>query len=288
MMVKGGPPPGRRSAAMRRPAAQLPPSSMRASGKVGFVDAEPVADQRRHAVEQGDGHRAPGDDQRVGDLVLARRVGGIGEGEHARVHEQAAVAIFGEAGEAVDVDDLDARLLERLDQRIGQPLRELVQRHEAVARIVAADRRVPPAIAERDAVDRPAGPPRSGRAPRAAVRGSPGRGGGRLGAGGEHVVEAAGAAAREQVRPRQHLRAEPAEQGGAALEAEQGIVLRDLEAARQRLRLSSAGEIVERAGFEHALAGDGQAFGAGVGAAARPGRDSASRARCRRRAAPRG
>ena len=46
-----------------------------------------------HAVEQGDGHGAPGDDQRVGDVMAAGRVGGVGEGEHAQVHEQAAAVV---------------------------------------------------------------------------------------------------------------------------------------------------------------------------------------------------
>ena len=57
-----------------------------------------------------------------------------------------------------------------------------------------------------------------------------------FGAGGEHVVEAARAAAGEQVRPRPHLRAEAAEQGGAAVEAEQRIVLADLEAVARASR----------------------------------------------------
>ena len=68
--------------------------------------------------------------------MLALGLGGIAQLQDARVDEQAAIAVFGEAGQAVDVGDLDAGRLQRLDQRIGQPLRQLVQRHEAGRRIV--------------------------------------------------------------------------------------------------------------------------------------------------------
>ena len=73
--------------------------------------------------------------------------------QHARVDEQAAVAVFGKARQAVDVGHLDAGRLQRLDQRVGQPLRQLVQRHEPARGVVGGERRMAPAIAERHAAE---------------------------------------------------------------------------------------------------------------------------------------
>ena len=78
-------------------------------------------------------------------------VRGIAQAQHLVIDEQATIAVFGKPGEAVDVGDLKSGALERLDQRIAQPLRQLVQRHEAGGRIIRLDRRMTPAIAERDA-----------------------------------------------------------------------------------------------------------------------------------------
>src|SRR5207237_6291069 len=156
---------------------------------------------------------------------------------------------------------------ERLDQRVGQPLRELVQGHETVGDVVAPERGVAPAIAERDVVElQPVRPDRAERLEQSLEDG----GGGEAavhGAGGEQVVETAGVSAGEKVGPGPDLRAEAAEQGGAAMEASQRIVRRALEAAGQPLRVE-AGKIVQLASFGHALAGDGEAVAAGRGAAA--------------------
>ena len=160
--------------------------------------------------------------------------------------------------------------LERLDQRISQPLRELVQRDEAVAGVVAADRRVPPAIAERDAVDHQ--PVRPDRAERLEQQLEDRRGGqaAALGAGGEHVVEAARARPSGRTGPAAPAPARRA--GGAGRRGRRGRAAdcprSTWKPSRQRSRLSSAAEVVEGAGLEHALAGDGEAFGAGEGAAA--------------------
>ena len=53
-------------------------------------------------VEQRHGQRPPLDDQWRSDLMRASASAGSREREHAGVDEQPAVAIFGEAGEAVD------------------------------------------------------------------------------------------------------------------------------------------------------------------------------------------
>ncbi len=86
--------------------------------------------------------------------------GGIAGDDDAAIEEESAVAVFGETGQPVQPGNLHAAGRERLDQRIGEPLRKLVKRHEAVA----GDRPVPAAIAERHAAERdPAGPDRSER-----------------------------------------------------------------------------------------------------------------------------
>src|SRR5260370_1388967 len=66
----------------------------------------------------------------------------------------AALAVPREPGQAINVGHRDTGPLQRLDQRIGEPLRELVDRHEAVRRIGALDRRMPPGVAERYAAER--------------------------------------------------------------------------------------------------------------------------------------
>src|ERR1700737_533169 len=53
--------------------------------------------------------------------------------DNAAVEEQSAIAVFGETGQFIEPDDLQPSPLERLDQRIGKPLAELVKRDDAVA-----------------------------------------------------------------------------------------------------------------------------------------------------------
>ena len=67
--------------------------------------------------------------------------------QHAGVEQQAAVAVFGQRGQRVAVDDRVARPFERLEQRIREPLRQLVERHEACRRTVAARVRMAPHVA---------------------------------------------------------------------------------------------------------------------------------------------
>jgi hypothetical protein len=88
---------------------------------------------------------------------------------------------------------------------------------------------------------------------------------------GEDVVESARTGPvgrREQVRPREHLRSEAAEQGGAALEPGQGVVVINLEASGESAGVQP-GEIGEGPGLEQPLARHGQALGTGEGRAGR-------------------
>src|SRR3984885_1376982 len=86
----------------------------------------------------------------------------VAKGEHAGIDEQTAIAVFREPRETVDIDDLDARGLQRLDQGVCKPLRELVQRYQAVRGVVGDQRGMLPAVAERDPTERqPRRPDRS-------------------------------------------------------------------------------------------------------------------------------
>jgi hypothetical protein len=73
----GGEPSARFSRASLRPAAQVPPSSTRASGNSSMVSPRSCADQRRDPVEQRDGERAPLDHERRVDRIRMDRGGGL-------------------------------------------------------------------------------------------------------------------------------------------------------------------------------------------------------------------
>ena len=105
-------------------------------GQGDGVLVQPLAHALGQPVEQRDRERPPLHDKDRADIVLALGFAGVAQGQHARVDEQAAVAVFGKARQAVDVGHLDAGRLQRLDQRVGQPLRELVQRHEPARGVV--------------------------------------------------------------------------------------------------------------------------------------------------------
>ena len=168
--------------------------------------------------------------------MLALHGGRIAQRQHAGVDEQPAVAIFREAGEPVDVGDLDAGPLQRLDQRIGQPLRQLVQRHQPAGFVVGFQRRMPPAVAERHAAERQ--PRRPDRPEMREQFRQDDRRGERpiLRERGEMIEQAAGArrvVAAKNLRRRQHGPAEPAQQIGAPGDALQRIVIRHLESANE-------------------------------------------------------
>jgi hypothetical protein len=57
-------------------------------------------------------------------------------------------------GKTINVGYRNACTLERLDQRVSQPLRELMQRHQSVRDIRCHKRRMLPAIAKRDTAER--------------------------------------------------------------------------------------------------------------------------------------
>ena len=106
----GGPPSGRRSAAISRPAAQLPPSSTLASGNSVGGHAEPLrAPARpagRAARRSAPAIRRPA---RRTDRAARRVSPGSRGDEHAAIEEQTAIAVFGEPGQPVEVGDPRSR-----------------------------------------------------------------------------------------------------------------------------------------------------------------------------------
>src|SRR3954451_6527827 len=140
----------------RKPAAGGPGAAFEHAREREFVDGQSalLADQRRDPVEQRDGKRAPLYYEGRADRVRMNRGLRIAQAQHACVHKQSAIAVFGKPGEAVDLGDRDARPLQRLDQRVGEPLRELVDRDEAIGGVVALDRGMAPGVAERDTAKR--------------------------------------------------------------------------------------------------------------------------------------
>ena len=211
--------------------------------------------------------------------MLAPRIFRVAKREHADIDEQPAVAVFCKAREAVDIGHADAGGLQRFDERVGQPLRELVQRHQAAGRILRRQRRMPPAVAERDAAQRqPRWPDRS----ELLQEFGEDRRRGKLPIVRQHrqsVEQAAGprcVEAAEYVGLQGHQRAEAAQQVNAAFKADQRIGIGDLQAALKIGDGESCKDIGidpqgfarigrEGAAFEHGEAGQSQSLRAADG-----------------------
>ena len=121
-----------------------------------------LADQRRDLVEQRDGERAPFDHQRGVDRIAdgSRLRGSRRRSTPASTNRPPLRYSARPVRPSMSVTVMPDHL-QRLDQRIGEPLRQLVDRHEAVGGVVAPDRGMPPGVAERDAAERqPARPDR--------------------------------------------------------------------------------------------------------------------------------
>src|SRR5690349_20602881 len=138
-----------RDAPSGRPRAALEHLRQR---EAGGVTSENVADGRRDLVQKRDGQRAPLYDELAVDHVGPGRL--VLRHQHARVDEEPAIPVLREAGQRVQALDPPSRSLERLDERVGEPLRELVEGDDAVA----WDGTVTPCVAQGHTVDRK--PPR--------------------------------------------------------------------------------------------------------------------------------
>ena len=197
------------------------------------------------------------------------RIGRVAQRDHARIEKETAIAVFRQAGEIVDVDDLDPRPLQRLDQGIAQPLRELVEGHEPGRGLARRDQRMAPGVAERNPAQGQARGPDAaeGRQHLAENIGRPQRAG--LGAFEKAVEEIARPG---EALPLQLL-AEPVHQRRASLDRQQRIAGPGLKAGGQGLRVEPLqrgsigvqrrGRVArEQPGREHVERGERQPFGA--------------------------
>ena len=237
----------RSSAAISRPAAQVPPSRMHASGSCSALRPSRVAHQRRQLVEQRDRQRAPLDDQLVADGVQRARA--VARRRAARCTPASSsrppLRYSGRPVSASSPVTRDAGPLERLEQRVGEPLRQLVERHPAGgrcrrrrrARMRARRRR---AARRRAAAARPdrrrgrrAAPRRIAR--RAATRRS-------RAVGGQRVEQRAGPRRRRRTRRGCARSAAPSRRSSAARPSRptSGLSSRDLEHLAPASRASSA------------------------------------------------
>jgi hypothetical protein len=81
--------------------------------------------------------------------VLQQRIDCRVRADQTEVDEQASVAIFRQRRELARPFDRERRCLERREQRIGEPLRELVERHDTVGAVAGAHGGMPAGIADR-------------------------------------------------------------------------------------------------------------------------------------------
>ena len=127
---------GRRGGAA--PARARPPRcrlrGRRPAAGVG-VQVQRVAHRGAELVEQRDGERAPFDHQLVARAarVAGRRVARAGAARRCRAAGRRCGTRAGRSG-LVDAAHLHAAPLEGLQQRVGEPLRQLVEGHPAVVR----------------------------------------------------------------------------------------------------------------------------------------------------------
>src|SRR5438477_5572744 len=139
------------SAFARNFAAGRPAAAFEDAGEREVVGgfAEALAHPLSEAVEQRDGQCPPFDDGLAQRVEGAPQESGVTRLEDAAIDKKTAIAVFGKASKAVDLRDRQPRGLEQLDKRVGEPLAELVKRHEPLAsyRWMAA------AIAERNAAE---------------------------------------------------------------------------------------------------------------------------------------
>src|SRR5882672_1366479 len=92
-------------------------------GQLVGGETEDAAHALGGAVEERHGQRAPFDDHVRRDLVLVAEHGRVLRDDGAPVDEEAAVAVLGQAREVARRRDGHAGPLERLEERVGEPLR---------------------------------------------------------------------------------------------------------------------------------------------------------------------
>ena len=203
----------------------------------------------------------------------AVRRAGVARAQHARIDEQPAVAVLGEAGQIVEAGDGDSRLLQRLDEGVGEPLGELVEWHQPVGRVAGADGAMAPHVAQVDAAEGEAAGPDIRESLQHASEDGLGRNRPVPRPCRQVVEEAArpGRVGAEERRVGAQAPAQPAEERHASRQARKRVVRPGPEAARQvRFREPRQGLGVGAAGIrrvgreeparEHLQTGRGEPF----------------------------
>ncbi len=272
--IGDGPCGGRNASAILRPARHVPPCSRCGIAKAG-TERKLAAHQLHQPVHQGHGQRAPFDDELRGNVVRRLRVGRRTRTNGAEIDQQAAVSIFGKRGERVELHHHEARGFERLEQRIGEPLGQLVERHDVIGGIAPKHRGMAAGVADGQAMH---GQARRPDRRQALEQGGEHRRGGNfpIAADAQKIVDQmAGTRGRPavEVGPLGERGSEPAQQCASPLQADQRIARIGLEMARQRAgvepgeadivdAMGSVGIGGESAGAKHVEAGDREPFGA--------------------------
>src|SRR5438128_172398 len=102
-----------------RPAAALEHPGKR---KLAGAPAQAFAHKDGKTIEQGHRQRPPLDDGLAQRVEWTMREARVARLDNATIKEQAAVAVFGKSGQPVELGDLQTGFLQRLDQRVGEPL----------------------------------------------------------------------------------------------------------------------------------------------------------------------
>src|SRR5262245_1532315 len=123
------------------------------------IESQLFSHQANQWIHQRHRQRAPFDDELGADLVPQRWIDRRARADHAEIDEEAAVAIFGERGELVQPLHGEPRRLERLGERIGEPLRELVEGHDPIGGVAGAHGGMTAGIADRTSLEREGGRP---------------------------------------------------------------------------------------------------------------------------------
>ena len=118
------------------------------------VDIEPMTYHFGQQIKQRDRERPPFHHQDGRYIVFVRSLQWVAQSQDAGVDKKPSIAILGETGKTIDVRHFQSRPLQRLYQRVCEPLCEFMQRHKTVGRISCCHQRVTPAVAERNTVKR--------------------------------------------------------------------------------------------------------------------------------------
>src|SRR5262249_7741781 len=165
------------------------------------------------------GERAPFDYEPRVHRVSYRRINRCARADDTEIDEEPAVAVFGEGGEVTNSINANPRGFERLDERIGEPLRQIVEWYDSFTIVAGTHGRMPTGIADRTSMKHQGRGPNRGEAVEER-RQQPRRGQWSLTRRRKEVVDQVARAPvfpPEQVRARGERVGEPAQERGALL-----------------------------------------------------------------------